>query len=408
MTDAGRMQEAGFKEIELAKSDGRGAEAYESQSEAAIPADMAPALAASRSAAKAVEALSKSARYGLILPVLKATTSQVRSRWRGRKWGQPGRVRLVFCWGMARTAKLWLQFCSSFYHNSGMNLLQKRALIFCAIVPCISQACLWDSDTLATESARFPNVAGIMSGVFPRHSKEYHTWRIQQKQPLVESGKAGAADYDDLAVSQHKLGDHKAAIATMLAKEQRVSGLYETYSNLGTFYIYAGELNVAQKWIEKALAINPNAHFGREKYQRWLVMWLRERRSKVLTEDEQKMASRDYRGEVPSGFAAFVARQQMGTVTGDPEFIKFTEVQQDAAIGGVIGMMYFAEFDNPILQEALGDLLSYGKMDGNASQLAGLCYLHASEKVTDPEDKAKLKASCTRRSVHPTCARRRN
>jgi tetratricopeptide (TPR) repeat protein len=273
-----------------------------------------------------------------------------------------------------------------------MNPLQKAAFIFCATVPGIAQACLWDSDTLATESARFPNVAGIMAGVFPRHSKEYHVWRIQQKQPLVESGKAGASDYDDLAVSQHKLGDHKAAIATMMAKEQKVSGLYETYSNLGTFYIYAGELSVAQKWIEKALAINPNAHFGREKYQRWLVMWLRERRSTVLTEDEKKKAPFRDPGEVPTGFAAFVARQQMGGATGDPEFIKFTEVQQDAAIGGVIGMMYFADFDNPILQEALGDLLSYGKMEGNASQLAGLCYLHASEKVTDPEEKAKLKA----------------
>lgn len=77
---ARRMQEGGFKEIETAKSDGRWAVAYESQSEAAIPDDVASALAANPSAAKAFEALSKSARYSLILPVLKATTPQVRSR----------------------------------------------------------------------------------------------------------------------------------------------------------------------------------------------------------------------------------------------------------------------------------------------------------------------------------------
>ncbi|WP_051946298.1 hypothetical protein [Verrucomicrobium sp. BvORR106] len=274
-----------------------------------------------------------------------------------------------------------------------MTSLQKAALIFCATVPGITQACLWDSDTLATESARFPNVAGIMTGIFPRHSKEYHTWRIQQKQPLVESGKAVASDYDDLAVSQHKLGDHKAAIATMETKEKKLPGLYETYSNLGTFYIYAGELSVAQKWIEKALAINPNAHFGREKYQRWLVMWLRERRSTVKTEEEERREADRYdRGELPTGFAAFVARQEMGALSKDPEFIKFTEVQRDAAINGVTGMMYFADFDNPILLEALGDLLSYGKMDANASQLSGLCYLHALEKVTDADEKVRLKS----------------
>jgi uncharacterized protein YdeI (YjbR/CyaY-like superfamily) len=76
----GRMQEGGFKEIKLAKSDGRWAVAYESQSEAAIPDDVVSALAANPLAAKAFEALSKSARYSLILPVLKATTPQVRSR----------------------------------------------------------------------------------------------------------------------------------------------------------------------------------------------------------------------------------------------------------------------------------------------------------------------------------------
>lgn len=273
-----------------------------------------------------------------------------------------------------------------------MNPLQKAALIVCAAVPGLTQACLWDSDTLATESARFPNVAGMMTGVFPRHSKEFHTWRVQQKLPLVDAGRAGASDYDDLAVSQHKLGDHQAAIATMMAKEQKVSGLYETYSNLGTFYIYLGELSTAQKWIEKALVINPNAHFGREKYQRWLVMWLRERRSTVLTEEEKKMAPLYDIGEVPVGFAAFIARQEMGGGTTDPKLLKLTERQQDAAIGGIIGMMHFADFDNPILQEALGDLLTYGKIDANASQLAGMCYLHASEKVTDGEEKAKLRA----------------
>lgn len=115
-----------------------------------------------------------------------------------------------------------------------MNPLKKAALIFCAALPGIAQACLWDSDTLATESARFPGVAGVMTGVFPRHSKEYHTWRIQQKQPLVASGNALAADYDDLAVSQQKLCDHKSAITTMEAKEKALPGLYETYSNLGT------------------------------------------------------------------------------------------------------------------------------------------------------------------------------
>lgn len=77
---AGRMQTGGFKEIELAKADGRWAVAYESQREASLPEDVTAALAGNPSAAKAFEALSKSARYALLLPVLKATKAEVRSR----------------------------------------------------------------------------------------------------------------------------------------------------------------------------------------------------------------------------------------------------------------------------------------------------------------------------------------
>ena len=271
-----------------------------------------------------------------------------------------------------------------------MKPLHFVAMLLCALAPVSSQACLWDSDTLATESARFPNVAGIMTGLFPRHSKEFHTWRIQQKQPLVEAGKAVAADYDDLAVSQHKLGDHKAAITTMEAKEKKMPDLYETYSNLGTFYIYAGELSTAQRWIEKALAVNPNAHFGREKYQRWLVMWLRERRSIKRTEAEQEDDLKNFFTTRPFGFAAFVSRQERGDPSQTTKVTPLTESQRQAAIRGVTGMMYFADFDNPILQEALGDLLSLGDMDKNAAQLGSLCYLQAAEKATDPAEKSRL------------------
>lgn len=272
-----------------------------------------------------------------------------------------------------------------------MNLLQKITLVLCAGIPGLAFGCIWDSDTLASESARFPDIAGIMTGIFPRHSREYHEWRVKQKRPLVDSGKATAMDFDDLAVSQHKLGDHKAAIETMMAKEKQMPGKYETYSNLGTFYIYTGELFDAVKWIEKALYINPNAHFGREKYQRWLVLWVLENKMNVKTDAEIRTERTSGQEHDPVGFAAFIARQQMGISDVSKKPLKFTESQRKAAIQGVKGMMYFADFDNPFLQEALGDLLSYGTMSENASQLAGLCYLHASEKTADPLEKARLK-----------------
>lgn len=281
-----------------------------------------------------------------------------------------------------------------------MSFFQKITLLVCVSLPGAVLACLWDRDTLATESARFPDAAAIMSGNFPRHSKEFHEWRAKQKKALVEAGKAVALDYDDLAVSQHKMGDHEAAIATMLAKEKKSPGIYETYSNLGTFYIYTGDLKTALQHINKALSINPNAHFGREKYQRWLVMWLQERKGLVHLEGDERGKLGDTIKGTPFGFAAFIARQEMGGISDTSTIpLRFTEAQRQAAIRGVTGMMYFADFDNPLLQEALGDLLRFGEIDVNASQLAALCYLHAAEKSSTPGDKERLKKQMMRTLV---------
>jgi tetratricopeptide (TPR) repeat protein len=273
-----------------------------------------------------------------------------------------------------------------------MRRLKKHLLILSLVISGSSQACLWDSDTIATESARFPGAAGMMAGNFPRHSKEYHEWRVKQKKALVDAGTATALDYDDLAVSQHKLEGHHAAIATMLAKEKKNPGIYETYSNLGTFYIYTGDLKTALQYIDKALSINPNAHFGREKYQRWLVMWLQEKKGQAAVEPASRERYISNIEGAAIGFAAFIARQYKGGAADTPATPPtLTEAQQQRAVHGVTGMMYFADFDNPILQEALGDLLSSGKFNVNASQLAALCYLHASEKTSTPEEESRLK-----------------
>lgn len=265
-------------------------------------------------------------------------------------------------------------------------------------------ACLWDRDTIAAENARFPEAISLITGFFPRHSQEFYEWRRKNSQEQIAKDPAQVSLYNDLAVAQHKLGDHKAAIATMQAKEKIKPGLYETYSNLGTFYIYTGELSEAVKYIDKALAINPKAHFGREQYQKWLVQWITESKTRRILspEDEEKdkntlMKRMD---GSPFGFAEFVAMKQANIKRYDsPLELNFTESQRGDALIGVMGMMRFANHDNPLLLEALGDLLLTGKMDQNAAQIAGLAYLHASLKTADTTEKSRLMNLFTRSGV---------
>ena len=258
------------------------------------------------------------------------------------------------------------------------TLLRFLAIGLLSIAPS-ALACLWDTDTIVMEKARFPEVADLIAGKFPRHSREFYEWR--KKRCLSEMGKSSKTPvlFDDLAVAQHKLGDHQAAIATMHEKEAAFPGIYETYSNLGTFHIYTGDLDEAEKWISRALEINPNAHFGREQYQLWLVQWLKA--GKPRAEDTQQgKQSVDY-----SGFSAFIVKQSGST---DPS-PAWKEGRADA-LKGILGMMRFADHDNPVLLEALGDVLLTGDFQENASLLAAQCYLLASRKSKTDAEKQRL------------------
>ena len=48
-------------------------------------------------------------------------------------------------------------------------------------LPQQATACLWDSDTLQQERARFPSTLEIITGKFLRHSPEFYEWRIKDR-----------------------------------------------------------------------------------------------------------------------------------------------------------------------------------------------------------------------------------
>ncbi|MFI1283825.1 YdeI family protein [Streptomyces sp. NPDC020858] len=78
LTAAGRMREPGLAEVRRAQADGRWAHAYESQKTATVPPDLAAALDANPGAGKAFEALDKTGRYLVVLPLLQALTPETR------------------------------------------------------------------------------------------------------------------------------------------------------------------------------------------------------------------------------------------------------------------------------------------------------------------------------------------
>lgn len=131
----------------------------------------------------------------------------------------------------------------------------------------VSFACLWDSDTFAEEALTQKDVAEIVRGRLGRHSDYFYEQKLAYTRPVVEAGDAGMERYDDLAVAYDRLGKLDEAIAVMVAKEQRFPKQYTTLANLGTFHAHKGDYPVALELLNAAVTMNPDAHFGREKYQ---------------------------------------------------------------------------------------------------------------------------------------------
>ena len=77
---SGAMRPAGLREVDRARSDGRWAAAYESQSNATVPADLAEALAADPEAAAFFATLSGVNRYAILYRIHDAKRPETRAR----------------------------------------------------------------------------------------------------------------------------------------------------------------------------------------------------------------------------------------------------------------------------------------------------------------------------------------
>ncbi len=158
-----------------------------------------------------------------------------------------------------------------------------------------SLACLWDSDTLRAESGAVPGVLEVLTGRFDRLPDRYYQRRIEIAEQRLADDPGALGAYDDIAVAHDRLGDADAAIAWMTRKRAALDEApapadgpdheYRYLANLGTFHTHRwlraapaardrADLLRAQSLIAAAIERNPEAHFGRERYQLEAIEWL--------------------------------------------------------------------------------------------------------------------------------------
>jgi tetratricopeptide (TPR) repeat protein len=262
--------------------------------------------------------------------------------------------------------------------NSFFRLLLSLPVGLTVVVPVT--ACLWDYDTLTMERQRFPDTLQLVTGQFLRHTPAFYQWRIEDRLERIKQQPSPEL-YDDLAVAYEKTGDVEKAIAITLEKEKVYPGLYETLANLGTFYIHAGQLEMGVEQIDLAIALNPDAHFGREVYQRLLVKYVLAKRSSGRQGLPLDVNRRGWARL--SGFAKYLIEAQ--SVENDPQQRDET---LNKALKGILGMMRFGNYQSPILLEALGDLLGSLGTEKDAKRLAARAFLKASYEVKNEGERA--------------------
>lgn len=241
----------------------------------------------------------------------------------------------------------------------------------------LAQACLWDYDTLQMERRRFPGALELITGKFVRHSPAYYEWRIQDRNKRLRSPAQDPDLVDDLAVAYAKLGQHQQAIDLLMQVLQADPDRYKTLSNLGTVQMLAGDLAAGKEYIDKAIAIQPDAHFGRERYQSLLADYFLTARASPHPIPKALPGVMRQHG---LGFGAFLLARKFGDQEPTPDQIKH---ELDAALTGVLGMMHFANYDSPLLLEALGDVLvSYPELEDDALLLAARAYYRIAQTAT--------------------------
>lgn len=141
------------------------------------------------------------------------------------------------------------------------------------VAPLAGVACIWDSDTLLEERLTRPALANVILGAPPAPRKAAPQLRkIEQlkAKPFPDDPKW----LNELAGAYLRSGMAQEAVDLLRSAAEKFPDDYGVHANLGTAYHLLGKYAEAEKHIARDLDINPEAHFGLERYHLALLQYL--------------------------------------------------------------------------------------------------------------------------------------
>jgi tetratricopeptide (TPR) repeat protein len=175
-------------------------------------------------------------------------------------------------------------------------------LLFALSRPNSARACGWDWETFAAEASRLPCVNDLILGAFGTHTPEYYEATVRATDYALAWAPHYTEALDAKGMALVHLGRLAEAEPVLLTRLRAAPDAYPSHANLGTLLTFSGHYDRALVHVDRALEIEPKAHFGREKYHRALVVFLRDKPAApaanflgLTLDDEQR-----YHGSLPA------------------------------------------------------------------------------------------------------------
>lgn len=282
-----------------------------------------------------------------------------------------------------------------------MVCLNIRICAALVLIPASAIACDWDRDTLVHEATQMPDVIQAATGRFERNPPLYYQMRIDRESVEVKQHPERLDLYDDIGVAYSRLEKDETAITWMDRKRARMGDLskaktldgkrdalseaaYRYYANIGTFRLLhwmrhgsdsakVTELYHSKEDIAAAIAINPDAHFGRETVQLQWIDWLISLAigskptslAEVLTIQQERRGP-PYEPNVQKQIKGIIGLIALGSGWESPDLFRALESQVN--VGGYDGGQKLACFVSLRTQE----LIDSGKLPYEPDEEIGI------------------------------------
>jgi len=152
--------------------------------------------------------------------------------------------------------------------------MQKLLIILLAVsFSLTATACIWDAQSLSREKSRSHDLAQTILGE-SKSLEDTNRLRATIKDLEGNRKENDVNWWNNLAGAHLRLNESQAAVALLEPVVAKFPDDYGIHANLGTAYHLLGRYQEAEKEIARDLEINPNAHFGLEKYHLALLEYL--------------------------------------------------------------------------------------------------------------------------------------